>query len=137
MDEISLDDEPVKQPLGSMRPFGFFQGVDSRPPGFGYCFAVFGLALGLLFASKPLQGSQPTEYEVKAAYLYNFGNFVAWRSDSAEAVVDSFAICVLGQDPFGPVLDATVNGESIGGKKVAVRRLSKVQDATGCRILAS
>ncbi|TMP97147.1 MAG: YfiR family protein [Verrucomicrobia bacterium] len=40
------------------------------------------------------QQSNPTEYEVKAAYLYNFGKFVEWPA-KAKTVDDSFTICVL------------------------------------------
>jgi hypothetical protein len=42
---------------------------------------------------------------------------------------------VLGKDPFGALLDATVEGESIDGRKLAVRRIAKVQDGSSCSIL--
>jgi len=77
----------------------------------------------------------PTDYEVKAAYLYNFGGFVQWPAKTNVLKDDLFDICVLGQDPFGQVLDAALAGESIAGKKVAVRRVLKPQDAIPCRII--
>ncbi len=79
--------------------------------------------------------STPTEYEVKAAYLYNFGRFVQWPAKATAAGGDSFAICVLGEDPFGPVLHATIAGETIGGRNVVAKRISKPQDGVNCRIL--
>ena len=72
---------------------------------------------------------------MKATYLYNFARFVGWPATAAAAKKDSFAICVLGQDPFGPVLDTIVAGETIGGKAVLAKRISKPQDALGCRVL--
>ena len=81
------------------------------------------------------QNSKPKEYEVKAAYLYNFGKFVEWPAAVSAAEGDSFAICVLGQDPFGPALDATISSETIGGKRVVARRISKAQEALTCRVL--
>src|SRR5882757_8778032 len=54
---------------------------------------------------------KPKEYEVKADYLYNFGRFVRWPADIPAAQDNSFPICVLGQDPFGPTLDSTLIGE--------------------------
>ena len=81
------------------------------------------------------QESKHTEYEVKAAYLYNFGTFVEWPAQLTGVKRDTFTICVLGQDPFGPTLDATVAGESIAGKSVMAKRISKPQDATECYIL--
>jgi hypothetical protein len=79
------------------------------------------------------QRSNPSEYEVKAAYLYDFGKFVTWPAKVAAA--DDFPICVLGQDPFGPTFDATIAGETINGKKVVVNRITRPQDALSCRIL--
>ena len=61
------------------------------------------------------QGAKPTDYDVKAVYLYNFGRFVEWPA-SVTSKSDSFTVCVLGQDPFGPALDATLADETIGGK---------------------
>jgi hypothetical protein len=81
------------------------------------------------------QQSKPNEYQVKAAYLYNFGRFVQWPTKSAVSDDRPFTICVLGQDPFGPVLDSTLAGESLGGKPVMTRRIAKPQEASDCRIL--
>src|SRR5665213_1283638 len=81
------------------------------------------------------QRSTPNEYEVKAAYLYNFSKFVNWPATSVAIKDDSFAICVLGQDPFGPTLDAALAKQSIDGKSVVARRITKPQEALSCRIL--
>jgi hypothetical protein len=89
------------------------------------------LLLGALSASA--QAVHPTESQVKAAYLYNFGKFVTWQMDrGAGSTLD---ICVLGKDPFGPVLDSTVSGESIDGHPIAVKRLVAIQDGSHCSIL--
>src|SRR6202030_4634936 len=79
------------------------------------------------------QRSNPSEYEVKAAYLYDFGKFVAWPSKVTAA--GDFPICVLGADPFGATFDATIAGETINSKKVVVNRIAKPQEAMSCRIL--
>jgi len=78
--------------------------------------------------------SRPTDYDVKAAYLYNFGRFVEWPQ-SVTSNSDLFTVCVLGQDPFGPALDATLAGEAIGGKRAAAKRISTPQEAATCQIL--
>jgi hypothetical protein len=90
----------------------------------------------LLFAMSSVLGQQrPTDYQVKAAYLYNFGRFVEWPAHVGAANGDSFTVCVLGQDPFGPALDAVLAGESIGGKNVVAKRISNPQESVNCRIL--
>jgi hypothetical protein len=88
----------------------------------------------LLFASHSLaQESHPTEFQVEAAYLYNFGKFVSWPAERTASGL--FEICVLGKDPFGEILDRTVSGESIDGKNISVRRISTTQQASSCSIL--
>jgi YfiR/HmsC-like len=76
--------------------------------------------------------NKPTQYEVEAAYLFDFGKFIAWPGAHSDA---PFVICVLGQDPFGPILDRTVLGEKLNGRQVQDRRITRPQDATGCSIL--
>ena len=91
---------------------------------------VFFTATGLL-----AQQAKPSEYQVKAAYLYNFGRFIKWPAGVVAGKGDSFPVCVLGRDPFGPILDSTLAGEALEGKPVVIRRIAKEQDATDCRIL--
>src|SRR5260370_1461978 len=92
---------------------------------------------GVLVAATCLhaQQSKPSEYQVKAAYLYNVGRFVKWPPGLAAGKGDSFPVCVLGRDPFGPILDSTLAGETLEGKPVAIRRIARPQDAADCRIL--
>lgn len=78
--------------------------------------------------------SKPTQYEVEAAYLFNFGKFVAWPA-SAQPADSPFLICVLGDDPFGPVLDRAIASEALKGRPVQARRIARPQDAVGCSIL--
>lgn len=81
------------------------------------------------------QKTKATEYDVKAAYLFNFARFAEWQAGSPAARNDTFAICVLGQDPFGAALDAVVAGEIIAGKSVVARRVTKPREAVNCRVL--
>src|SRR5439155_1268480 len=83
----------------------------------------------------PAQAPKITEYQVKAAYLANFGRFVEWSGSAAVAKSESFNICVLGRDPFGADLDAALAGETIGGAHMLAKRISRPQDAVDCRIL--
>ncbi len=95
------------------------------------------LALASVLIAVPClqaQGAKPTDYDVKAVYLYNFGRFVEWPS-SVIAKSDVYNICILGQDPFGPALDATLAGETIGGKNISAKRISTPQEAVDCQIL--
>ena len=61
--------------------------------------------------------------KVKAAYLYNFAKFIEWPDDTFKEDQGSFVIGVLGYDPFGRVLDDTVEGKEIAKRAVKIRRL--------------
>ena len=97
---------------------------------------IVGIICALL-ATPNVQARQSTasEYEVKATYLYNFARFTEWPAKDAGEKNDTFAVCVLGQDPFGPILDTILAGEAIDGKHMVHRRISAVQDAGNCRIV--
>ena len=80
------------------------------------------------------QSPKPTDYQVKAAYLYNFGRFIEWpRVVTAKS--GPFTVCVLGQDPFGSTLDATMAGETIAGRNVVTKRISTPEESVNCQIL--
>jgi hypothetical protein len=111
---------------------GLLAGLQRQWPPFA------GVVVALLFfiaTGLRAQQERPSEYQVKATYLFNFGRFVKWPATVPAGKGDSFAVCVLGQDPFGPILDSTLAGETLDGKPVVLRRISKPQDAGECRIL--
>jgi hypothetical protein len=89
----------------------------------------------VLAVSLHAQTSKVNAGQVQAAYLYNFGKFVKWPAVAPANQSGAFIICVLDQDPFGDTLQSTLSGETVAGKPVAVRRLTKPQDASACHIL--
>jgi len=70
------------------------------------------------------QSSAPTEYEIKAAYLYNFAKHVDWPDDTFKDIDLPFFIGILGEDPFGAALERVIKGKTIEGREIAIRRLS-------------
>jgi hypothetical protein len=84
-----------------------------------------------LFAA---QRRRPTQYDVEAVYLYQFGRFVQWPAQLS-VPSDSFPICVLGRDPFGNILDSTIAGENINQVQLRADRITALDDAKHCRIL--
>ena len=93
---------------------------------------VLAIATMMLAAVAMLEG-RPSEYQVKAAYLFNFGNFIRWNVPAN--VSTTYQICVLGRDPFGTLLDDAVAGGSIDGRRTVARRIAQPKDAPGCRIV--
>jgi hypothetical protein len=97
--------------------------------------ATVALLLTLLPAVPPaaIEPPRPTEYEVKAAFLYNFAKFVKWPED--KPLGSTFVIAVLGEDPFGDVLDRTLAGKTIQGRRAEVRRVGTLAAPTDVQIL--
>lgn len=76
-----------------------------------------------------------SEYRVKAGYLYNFTRYVDWPAGAFADPSAPLVIGVLGNDPFGKELDATVEGRSSQGRRVIVRRTQRVEDLAGCHVV--
>jgi len=82
-----------------------------------------------------LMAQRPAEYQVKAAYLYGFGRFVEWPAEAATAADGAFVLCVLGDDPFGRLLDQATEGGQLKNRPVSVRRIGRAEDAAECDTL--
>jgi len=66
----------------------------------------------------------PREYQVKAAFLYNFARFTEWPGASFSSSKEPLTICVIGEDPFQTDLDEAVKGKLAGEREILVRRLN-------------
>lgn len=84
----------------------------------------------LMFPQKvPALEVKAGEYQVKAAFIYNFAKFIDWPSGS-----DGMTLCLLGEDPFDRDIDI-IRGKPVKGRALAVKRIKAVQEAAGCKIL--
>jgi hypothetical protein len=98
--------------------------------------ALFLSALGLsVFIRSACGAEAPTEYQVKAVFLFNFSHFVEWPPQSFTTPSEPFVIGILGNDPFGARLDEAIRGEQINQHPLLVRRFHNVADIGGCQIL--
>lgn len=73
----------------------------------------------LLCCGRPCAfAAEEVEYKVKAAFLLNFAKFITWPTTAKP--VDSFVLCIVGDDPFGAALSG-IEAKEVGGKKVQLR----------------
>ena len=72
------------------------------------------------------------EYEVKAAYLLNFTRYVEWPADAFASAQAPIVIGVLGENPFGTLLEQTMAGRTSQGRRIEVLELEGVADAAAC-----
>ena len=81
------------------------------------------------------QADAATGYEVKAAFLFNFAKFIEWPPGAFAAPQSPFVVCVLGPDPFGNILDDTLQGKTIGDRAFTVQRLKDKADIRHCQMV--
>jgi hypothetical protein len=93
------------------------------------------LALAAAAPGRAQAPPAPTEYQVKAIFLFNFSQFVDWPAAAFADERSPLVIGVLGSDPFGTTLDEIVRGETVNGRPLAVRRFESVEQIDACHIL--
>jgi len=97
--------------------------------------ARLALALALsLAAIGPARAAEPLESAVKAAYLAKFAFYVDWPPSAFSAPTSPLSLCVVGEDPFGGVLDDAVAGQQVQGRAITVRRIRANARDPSCHI---
>lgn len=91
-----------------------------------------------IFCTASVVRSQTTEsgeYQLKAAFLFNFAKFVQWPANSFASPQSEFGICLLGDDPFGRSIDEVLHGKTIGEHPVMISRRKTPAEMTHCQIV--
>jgi len=83
----------------------------------------------------PVFAQKASEYQVKAAFLFNFSKFLEWPPQAMGQPGEPFVIGVLGADPFGTYLNEIIEGEKINEHPMTVKRYSNVEEVDRCHIL--
>ena len=96
--------------------------------------ALFCAVLGTAVPQAAPQSS-PSEYQVKAAFLYNFAKFVEWPGGTFASPSSRFKFCVFGEDPFGKALDDALLGKKVAEHPVELLRARKLSDLDGCQVV--
>ncbi len=92
----------------------------------------------LLLAIAPqlrAQSVQPTEYDIKAAFLFIFAKFINWPQNNQNDTDSLFNICILGENPFKELLKQAAETNKIKGRVVKVREIRTLDSLDTCHIL--
>ena len=89
----------------------------------------------LLLLAVVTQAQSATEYQVKAAFLFNFAKFVEWPPDSFASDEAPLQICILGLDPFGHDFQQAIEDKTVNGHRLEVVHPSGVTQARACQIV--
>jgi hypothetical protein len=96
------------------------------------------LCIALLVSGVPQPAraqSAADEYQVKAAFLFHFAQFLAWPSSALNAGDPSLSLCIFDDEPRRQELQSTIEGKPIGARVLHVRLISQSQEIQGCKIL--
>ena len=115
-----------------------FQAHQCRPKRIGPPFACVVLSLtavwGLPIRNLHAQEA-PTEYQVKAAYLYNFLKFVEWPGDPLANTQGQWVIGIVGDNPFADQLTQVIAGKTVQGHELQIKRFQPGEDLRVCHVL--
>jgi hypothetical protein len=81
------------------------------------------------------QINQSVEYQVKAAFLYNFVKFVDWPPDAFQSEKSPITLCVFRYDPFGSALDEVIAGQTLNNRRLLVQQINKLPDLKACQLV--
>jgi hypothetical protein len=81
------------------------------------------------------QDSPPSEYQIKAAFIYNFARFVDWPTQAFATETSPMNIGILGKNVFGDTLLQAINGKEIKGHPLEFKEFDSVIDVTNCQVL--
>jgi len=74
----------------------------------------------------PSESETSREYQIKAAFLFNFFKFVDWPIEKTPNSNEPFTIGVIGKDPFGKSLEPIEN-KKVKGRKVVIKKIRSFQ----------
>lgn len=83
----------------------------------------------------PVTQAATSEYQLEAVFLFNFTQFVEWPAQTFASADSPLLICVLGEDPFGDMLDNIVRGENVSGHPLMIERHRDAAAVNRCHIL--
>ena len=129
--EVLIPQNQNRVPREAFRQFSKFR-ARGRVWYFAFGFWLIMLGHGLSVARAQ---SVSHEYPLKAVFLLNFAQFTGWQTNAFENPTSPLVIGVLGEDPFGALLDDAVRDEIVNGRKFVVERYRRVEDIQTCHLL--
>jgi hypothetical protein len=79
---------------------------------------------------------QPSECQVKAAFLFHFAQLVEWPSSAVGPETQPLIICTVDNDSDSEALAAALQGKQITSHPIQIRRIHRREDARGCHVLS-
>ena len=92
---------------------------------------LFIILLLNLYSSFAWCQSKEEEYNLKAAFVYNFTKYINWPP----TIEDEFIIGIVGQSPIEVPLQEIAKTKIVDDKKIIIKTFNKAEDISFCNIL--
>lgn len=94
------------------------------------------LCVAMVVCFARVEGAEVSkEYQLKAAFLYNFAKFVDWPTQAFSDTNSLIVVGVYGRNPFGSELEKAVKDRRLSGRAIVVRSVSSPQEAAKVHML--
>lgn len=94
-----------------------------------------GFCLGILLNINSLAQQQPTEYQIKAAFIFNFAKFVDWPPNTFTETNSPIVVGILGKNVFEGNLEKIIGNKTINNRPFRFVDLASPTEAARCHIL--
>jgi hypothetical protein len=92
-------------------------------------------AISAFLAHPSLTCAGPREYDVKAAFIYNFTQFVEWPNAASAGDDAPFVVAVMGHDPFDGALEQILTNKFVGKRPIVIKHFDSAADVGPCQLL--
>ena len=89
----------------------------------------------VLLANSLAPGQVVAEYQVKAAYIYNFAKFIDWPAENFPNPTSPFRFCVLNDQSFQSSLNQITKDKNLAGHPLHVDLVQSPEESRACEIL--
>ncbi len=79
------------------------------------------------------EDASASEYQIKAAFLYNFSRLTNWPNENTAAPA-SLNLCVIGENPFGDALES-LSGKTVRNRSLVIHAPEKAEDQKACHLV--
>ena len=97
--------------------------------------SLVSLILGRSAPDVAPDGNASSEYQVKAAFLFHFAQFVDWPAEAFKGADSPLTYCTVGEDPLHGALDAALSGKTVGARAFRVQHFKQAQELQECQVL--
>jgi len=100
-----------------------------------FIFIAIAACLAISLGAPVGRADAQREYQLKAAFIYNFVQFVDWPVGAFEDARSPIVLATVGEDPFQGALDRAIGGKKVGGRPLVVKHFAKGLDVKGCQLI--